>query len=113
MQKLRQRIIIKSLSAAGLLSLVFFSMHKGLAALGILCGALTAIACFQLLAGAILVSPYYALEKIKPYFFLKYLTRYAIMGVVLFWGARIGLNFFLGAAGGLLLIYLVIFLEAL
>ncbi|MBU3933733.1 MAG: hypothetical protein KKH11_03595 [Candidatus Omnitrophica bacterium] len=82
-------------------------MNKSFLALGVLVGAFTGIGCFWLLVRNILQSPFIGLQKVKPYFFLKYLTRYAIMGAVLFLCARIGLEFFIGAAGGLLLVQLV------
>ncbi|MCG2677220.1 hypothetical protein L6386_01440 [bacterium] len=82
-------------------------MNKSFLALGVLVGAFTGIGCFWLLVRNILQSPFIGLQKVKPYFFLKYLTRYAIIGAVLFLCARIGPEFFLGAAGGLLLVQLV------
>lgn len=88
-------------------------MNKSFLALGVLTGAFTGIGCFLLLVRNILQSPSIGLQKVKPYFFLKYLTRYAIMGTVLFLCARIGLEFFLGAAGGLLLVQLVAITIAL
>lgn len=88
-------------------------MNKSFLALGVLVGAFTGIGCFWLLVRNILQSPFIGLEKVKPYFFLKYLTRYAIMGTVLFLCARTGLEFFIGAAGGLLLFQLVAITIAL
>ena len=111
MKRLKTRIIIETLGLAGILSFFFLFLHKSFVALGILIGAFTGIGSFYLLARYILASTSIGLGKIKPYFFLKYLMRYAIMGVVLFFCAKIGLNFFFGAALGLSLIYLPIFKE--
>jgi len=106
-------VTIETLGLAIILSFIFFLWHKNLIALGILIGGLTGAGCFNLLARDILNSSFLDLKKINPYFFLKYLIRYAIMGVVLFLSARINLKFFFGAAGGLLLIYLITVTVAL
>ena len=111
MQQLKTRITTETLIAAGGLSLLFLCLQKGLIALGILTGALTGIVSFSLRAISVARSTTVSLQRIKPYFFVKYLVRYAIMGGVLFLCARIGRQFFLAASGGLLLIYLVIFLD--
>ncbi len=113
MKRLKLRIIIETLCLTGALSLYFWASRKSSLALGVAIGALTGIVCFQLLARHILQSTSLDAQKIKPYFFLQYLIRYAIMGSVLFFCAHFKLTVFLGAACGVLLIYLVIFLDTL
>ena len=113
MQRLKTRIIFETLILACALSLFFLLCHKNLVALGLLVGTFTGIVCFQLLTRQVIASTSIGLAKIKPYFFLKYLIRYAIMGVVLFLCAKVRLTLFLSTACGLLLIYVVIFLDTL
>lgn len=112
MKDLRKAITIKALIFASALSILLVALRRNLAALGILVGTFTAIGNFQLLARHILLGSRSNLQNVKPYFFLKYLTRYVIMGIILFLCAKVGLQFFLAAAAGLLLFYLVIFLNA-
>lgn len=113
MHRLKATVIVRTLFLAGALSLFFLLWRKNFVALGILVGAFTGIICFQLLAAHISKSPSLSLERIKPYFFLKYLARYGIMGITLFVCAKVELNLFLGASAGLLLINLIIFLGVL
>ena len=113
MRRLKTRIIIETVALAGILSILFLCLQRKFIALGILLGVFTGMFSFHLLTKYIRTSLSIGLSRIKPYFFLKYLIRYVIMGVVLFFSAKIGLKFFLGTAAGLLLIYLVIVFDSI
>lgn len=109
MQRLKKRITIETLVSAGALSFLFLAWGRAIIALGISIGVFTGIGCFRLLARDVSESASRNLQKIKAYFFLKYLTRYAIMGIILFLCAKFSLKLFLGASAGLLLIPIAVF----
>ncbi|MFC1808225.1 hypothetical protein ACFL0T_07690 [Candidatus Omnitrophota bacterium] len=92
------------------LLLALLSGNKGLAA-GVLVGGLVSMAIFSLLYKYVLTLASLSMEQRKKFIIPRALLVYTIMGATLFIAITKGVAVFLGAAAGLFVLKIAIFLE--
>jgi hypothetical protein len=113
MQTLEKKLITKTLFFGGLITFILIVFGRTRIGLGFLAGSLVSILNFKLLIKSIKsLNPQHSQRRIKTHFFLQYLIRYGIMGLVLYLALRFkGMQFFIGTAVGLFMIRFSIFVD--